>query len=247
MKKTHAFLFALLITILIAVNISVVKTIYSDNNLETVKITRIIDGDTLELEDGRKIRLANINSLEKGQNQFKLSINYLKTFENSSVELEILGIEKYGRILGRIYTPDYLNLELVKQGFASKFLVNEKELKEFASAEEQAVSSQKGIWKKSKHFNCFKIDIDKTNEKILLISNCNNINIGSWLLKDESTRHYIFKNIEIGEITLHTLAGEDNETDIFWNSKTNIWNNNRDSLYLFDKEGYLAYYETYGY
>ena len=247
MEKRHAFIFALLITILIATNISIVKTISSHKSLETVKISRIIDGDTLELEDSRKIRLANINAPEKNLPNYNLSINFLQQFLNTTVQLEIIGIEKYGRILGKIYAPDYLNLELVRYGYASKFLVEESELKKFTKTEEKAVKEELGIWKKSSYFGCFNTEIDKANEKVLLVSDCNNINISSWLLKDESTHQYIFPNIEIGTIILNTKEGDDNETDVFWNSETNIWNNDRDSLYLFDEKGNLAHYETYGY
>ena len=247
MEKRHALIFALLITILIATNISIVKTISSHKSLETVKISRIIDGDTLELEDSRKIRLANINAPEKNLPNYNLSINFLQQFLNTTVQLEIIGIEKYGRILGKIYAPDYLNLELVRQGYASKFLVEEKELNIFAEAEKQAIDSFIGIWKKSDHYNCFKSKINEKDEVVTITNNCNNINIRSWTLKDESRKVYEFLDLELGTIMLHTNEGKDNETDVFWNSETNIWNNDRDSLYLFDEKGNLAHYKTYGY
>ena len=250
MQKHHAFLFALLITILIAANISIIKILSTNNNLEKVKISRIIDGDTFELEDGRKVRLANINTPEKNQPNYILPIQFLSQFQNSTVDLEILGAEKYGRILGRIYTidNDYLNLELVKQGLASKFLVHEDELKSFAQAEEQAIKQEKGIWKKSQYFNCFKSEINAKDEIVTITNQCDKLNINDFLLKDESTKYLKFKNIIINnQLIIHSNEGENNETDIFWNSKTNIWNNDRDSLYLFDKEENLAHYKTYGY
>ena len=48
-------------------------------------------------------------------------------------------------------------------------------------------------------------------------------------------------------ITLHSGSGSDNSTDIFWNSRGDIWNNDRDSSYLFDSSGGIAQYESYGY
>lgn len=250
MQKHPAFLLALLITILIAMNISIIKILSTDNNLETIKITRIVDGDTLELEDGRKVRLANINTPEKNFPNYNLSIEYIQQFINSTANLEILGAEKYGRILGRVYTTNgnYLNLELVKQGFASKFLVEDDELTLFSKAEEQAINQEKGIWKKSEYFNCLKSEIDAKDEIVTIINQCDKLNIASWLLKDESRKYLRFTNTEINDkLIIHTNEGENNETDIFWNAKTNIWNNDRDSLYLFDKEGNLAHYKTYGY
>ncbi len=246
MEKKYAFIFAFIITILIAINFFLFKTQFSPQK-EIVKISLVIDGDTLELEDGRRVRLANINAPEKKTHNYELAINYLNKFQNQSLELEIIGIEKYGRILARIYTPDYVNLELVKQGFASKFLVEESELKEFANAEERAINAGNGIWKKSNFANCLESKIDKIKEEITIANQCHKLNIYSWILKDESTKYYKFKEIEIEKITLHTSIGRDNATDIFWNSKTNIWNNDRDSLYIFDKEGNLVHYKSYGY
>ncbi|MEM4271300.1 MAG: endonuclease, partial [Candidatus Pacearchaeota archaeon] len=66
-------------------------------------------------------------------------------------------------------------------------------------------------------------------------------------IKDESRKIYTFKNITFSSINLHSTIGEDNSTDLFWNSKTDIWNNDRDTLYLFDNEGGIAHYEKYGY
>ncbi len=246
MEKKYALIFALIITIVIAANFYLYKTQFSPNR-ESVIISRVIDGDTIELKDGRKVRLANINTPEKNAPNYELAINYLNKFINSSAELEIIGTEKYGRILAGIYAPDYLNLELVKQGLASKFLVEESELKEFANAEEQAINAGKGIWKKSNFSNCLEIEIDKINEKVTIVNQCYTLNISGFILKDESTKHYKFKEFEIKKITLHSALGKDNATDIFWNSKTSIWNNDRDSLYIFDKEGNLVYYKTYGY
>ncbi len=245
MERKHALLFAFLITLLIFSNVYLFKA--QNKNLETVTISRVLDGDTFELDDGRKIRLANINAPEKNQHGSNLSIEFLKQFLNYSVDLEIIGIEKYSRFLARAYAPNYLNLEMVEKGYASKFLVDSSELNKFASAEEKAINSGLGIWVKSEYYNCITSKVYPDKEIVKLSNKCNNLNISSWVLKDESTKFYSFKGIELGAITLHSSNGTDNKTDIFWNSKSNIWNNDRDSLYLFDNKGNIANYNSYGY
>jgi endonuclease YncB( thermonuclease family) len=246
MKRKHAFIFSLIITILIAVNYSLLSPNISQER-ETVEISRIIDGDTIELKDKRIIRLLNINAPEKNTPNHELSSNFLQNFQNQSVEIEIIGTDKYERTLAKIYTPNYLNLELVEKGLAAKFLVEQSELQKFAEAEEKAIQESKGIWQHSPHFSCIESKIDEIKEIITLQNDCNKINIRSWILKDESTRQYKFENQEIKTLRLHTHEGQDNQTDIFWNSKTNIWNNDRDTLYLFDKEGNIVHYNSYGY
>src|SRR3989344_1114457 len=244
MKRKGALFISLLVTILIFVNLSIINHLSS--NVESVRIDRVIDGDTLELEDGRRIRLLNINAPEKDSLTHELSLNFLKSL-NSSINLEVTGTDKYGRTLGRVYSPEYVNLELVANGLASKFLVDSSELKDFASAEKKAIKEGKGIWSLSPYSNCFEVSINKEEEFVILDNNCPSLKVKDWALKDESRKTYKFNDIKITKVILYTKKGNDNSTDIFWNSDTNIWNNDRDSLYLFDNKGGLASYETYGY
>ncbi|MEI6850300.1 MAG: thermonuclease family protein [archaeon] len=221
---------------------------YNSNAREKVIISRVIDGDTLELDDGRIIRLLNINSPEKGVIGAEKSAEFLSSFQSNQVEIEITGKDKYFRNLAKLYTPNYINLELVQKGLASKFLVQKDELKQFADAEKNAIQNSSGIWEKSYSFNCFNSSIDYKNEIITLENHCPSISTENWTLKDESRTTYYFKrNISSNLFRIHSGFGIDNSTDIFWNSKQPIWNNDRDSLYLFDENKKLVHYETYGY
>ncbi len=246
MEKKYAFFFAILIVLIVVINFYFIKINFSPIR-EKVKIARVIDGDTFELKDGRKIRLLNINTPEKGRAGYELAIEFLKNYEGKDVEIEIKGSDKYNRILARVYGPDYLNLELVEKGFAVKFLVDNNELSRFSISEEDAIENEKGMWRKSPYFGCFDADINSVEEKVEIKNKCNKININNWILRDESRKYYVFGNLEIGKVTLHSYIGEDSKSDIFWNLKNNIWNDGRDSLYIFDKDGGIAYYESYGY
>jgi len=245
MDKKYALLLSLLITGLIASDVYLFSVIQKEQP-ELVMVSKIIDGDTLILQDGRKIRLSNINAPEKNTQIYELSLTYLKQFENKSVRLETGGLDKYGRTLGRIYSPSYINLELVSQGLASKFLVDKSELKEFAEAEKNAVQLSKGIWKHSEYFGCFSVEIDKYEEFVIISNNCKAINIKGWTLKDESTKIFTFQDISIGKVFLYSGEGQDNQLQLYW-KQSNVWNNDRDSLYFFDKNSKIAYYQTYGY
>jgi len=248
MDKKYAFILASLILILILINfLSITTFSVKEQNREKAVISRIIDGDTLKLSDGRTIRLLNINAPEKGTHGANLSAEFLREFENKTVELEITGTDKYKRTLARIYAPEYLNLKLIEQGLASKFLVEKSELSKFSKAEESAIKNSLGIWDKSPYFGCFDSKIDKVDEEVLIINNCAELDVNSWVLKDESRKTYTFKDISLGTITLHSLKGENNLTDLFWQNSGDVWNNDRDSLYLFDSTGRIAKYESYGY
>jgi micrococcal nuclease len=245
MKKSAALMISVLLVFLIALDLN----LFSSNSQprENLVVSRVIDGDTLVLEDDRTIRLLNINSPEKSSPLSNISIDFMKNFVNHTIEVEIIGQDKYKRYLARLYTPYYLNLELVRQGFASKFLVDESELREFSDAEDYAVNNGRGIWKKSPYFGCFSSKIDYLSEKIILNNNCINVDLFQWQLKDESRKIFIFSSIYFNTITIHSSQGIDNSTDIYWNSKESIWNNDRDTLYLFDNQGGLVHHESYGY
>jgi endonuclease YncB( thermonuclease family) len=250
MNKKYALILAFLLAGLVISEVYLIKATQPSSSLESVIVSRVIDGDTLKLEDGRTIRLLNINSPEKGTPNAKLSSDFLKLFENKSISIEITGIDKYKRTLARLYAPDYLNLKLVELGLSSKFLVSDSELKLFSDAEKSAVKNAAGIWNKSEYFGCFESEIDKYNEIIFLKNKCSySINMAGWFLKDESRKTYTFVITlsNSGQINLHSEKGKDNSTDLFWQSTSPIWNNDRDTLYLFDAQGRLAHHEAYGY
>ncbi len=249
MKRKHALVLAFIITGLIASNSYLFSSVRKESSREEVKISRVIDGDTIQLEDGRTIRFLNINSPEKKTSLHNESLKYLKQFENSSVQVQITSSDRYERALARVYSLEnkYLNLEMVEQGLASKFLVDNSELKQFKEAEMLAIKEGRGIWQKSEYSNCFSAEINEREESVILKNSCSGISLKDWLIKDESRKTYTFPEISFNEITLHSEAGEDTPSNIYWNSKQNIWNNDRDSLYLFDAQGRLAHYATYGY
>lgn len=216
---------------------------------EEVIIERVIDGDTFDLIDGRTIRLLNINSPEKSTPHSNLSTSFLKSFENKTVLLSIDEKDKYDRFLGRLYSMEgvYINLELIKKGLASKFLVADYEKSLFSKEEEKAIINSRGIWQKSDYFGCFRITVKYEEELVLIKNSCPAINFYKFYVKDESRKMLILPKTTSKEIYIHTFNGLDNDTDIFWNSQADIWNDDADTLYLFDKENKIAGFYYYGY
>lgn len=245
MNSRRAFIFALLLTLLIASNVYLLTNV--DQKEKNVLITRVIDGDTIEINGNVSVRLVNINSPEKSDPNSEIATDFLKQYQNKTVQIEVLGLDKYRRTLARVYAPDYLNLQIVEQGLATKFLVHNGELDAFSLAEKRAIDSEKGIWKKSKDFGCFKTIISQKKEIVEISNLCAEINLQGFWLRDESRKKYKFGKTISRELKLHTRDGNDTNTELFWGEKTEAWNDDRDSLYIFDSENKLAHYETYGY
>ena len=137
MNKKEALLISLSITLLISINLFYFTNAKSEIKLEKVTVARVIDGDTLVLTDNRTLRLLNINSPEKDSTLAHYSYDYLKEFEDSQLNIQITEKDKYNRYLARLYSQNkaYLNLDMVKKGFALKFLVDSSELRQFKEAE----------------------------------------------------------------------------------------------------------------
>ncbi len=244
MKTSLALILAFLITFLIALNFYYFN---DSKSAKTVIVKRVIDGDTLETADGMTIRLLNINTPEKSEFGYSEAKSFLSRLENRSVEMEVFGVDKYSRILARIYAPEYINLEIVKRGLGKKFLVQESELKPFSEAEKSAIENSIGIWQHSRYYDCFTSKINPEQELVHLENSCPEINLNGWIITDESRKRYKFPDISIEKVNLHTKDGEDNTTDLYWRQKQDVWNNNRDSLYLLDSESKIAHYNFYGY
>jgi endonuclease YncB( thermonuclease family) len=272
MKRRHALLLAALITGLVASNLAILEIQQQDSKTQ-ITIARVIDGDTIETSEGETLRLLNINTPEKNKPGYNQATNYLKQYENHSVLIEDLGADKYQRTLARIYTQEgayiksaqpsipsadllsadqnglvYLNLKIIQEGLAVKFLVDESETKTFAQAETQAIQQQKGIWTHAPEFNCIQSEIDEKAEVITLTNTCSPIQLKDWFLKDESRKTYAFQDITLtNTIALHSGKGNDNQENFYWNLNTNVWNNDRDTLYLFDNQARIVHTKPYGY
>ncbi len=242
-RKLPALAGALLCTLLLAAFFSSTPA----PPRESLAIARVIDGDTLTSTDGRTVRLVNVNTPEKGTRGSEYGTEYLRLFEGREVEIEPLGSDKYGRLLARLYAPEYVNRELVASGFAVKFLVQESERTAFAAAEEEAIAAERGIWRRSPFYGCIQSSVDAPRDLVVLDSTCGPLHIAGWTVRDESRKSYTFSNRTLISLMLVSTAGADNETTVFWKSPTSIWNNDRDTLYVLDADGRVVHHAAYGY
>ena len=96
------------------------KVEIENNESNKTTVTRIIDGDTLELETKQRIRLDNMETAEAGLCGYAQAKEKLEELTlNKKVWVEGEFVDDFGRFLGLVYTDDYLvNLEMVKSGWA---------------------------------------------------------------------------------------------------------------------------------
>lgn len=249
MRKTQALLLSLLATGWIASALYLFSASKSEQ-LETILVSRVIDGDTLETKGGKVLRLANINTPERGTYGYAEASTFLKKYENTTLQARLEGTDKGGRrYVSRVYTlqGEYLNLRIVQEGLASKAWVEPSEKKLFAQAEQEAMRQGKGLWKSSPYANCIQMSINPRNESITLKNRCKTLSLQGWWIKDESRQIYHFTNTSLTTLTLYTHQGTNTATKVYWNKKEDVWNNDADTAYLFDKENRLVSVLVYGY
>jgi micrococcal nuclease len=129
---------------------------YGNNS---VRVKRVIDGDTLLLTSGERVRLIGVNTPETKHPQKPVerfgSDAYLftkKIVEGKEVRLEFdwQKRDKYGRLLAYVYLADgtFLNAEIIRQGYGFAYTKYPfKYLEEFRRYEKEARENKRGLWK----------------------------------------------------------------------------------------------------
>jgi len=128
----------------------------------TEKVSRIIDGDTLEIEGGVKVRLIGIDTPEmKNKNktidcfaaEAKKKAEGLLMNKDVVLEKDVSETDRYGRLLRYVYLDgEMINDKLVKEGYAkmATFPPDVKNAKVFLASEKFARENQSGLWQACK-------------------------------------------------------------------------------------------------
>ena len=118
-------------------------------------VKRVIDGDTVELQNGLVLRYVGITAPEEGENFYKESTEEnRKRVEDKEIKLEYDNYksDKFGRILAYPILPDGTNvsIELVKKGLAELVIYQKRKpfihQSELLKVQEEAKQKHLGIW-----------------------------------------------------------------------------------------------------
>lgn len=117
-----------------------------------IKVTYIVDGDTLDINTGERVRLVCIDTPERGEYYYSEAKNYLSSLVlNEEVELikDVSEIDRYGRLLRYIYlNGDFINELIVKNGYARAYPYSPDTslCPQIQEAEDYAKENNLGIW-----------------------------------------------------------------------------------------------------
>lgn len=120
----------------------------------TATCSRVYDGDTFVASKDNtaeeiKIRLYGIDAPEKGQPYAdKASKKLLRLVHGKQLRILVTDTDRYGRSVCKVYAGNtYVNLEMVRSGYAWHYKQYAAEEADLAKAEKNARKSRKGLWK----------------------------------------------------------------------------------------------------
>ncbi|HUV42996.1 MAG TPA: thermonuclease family protein [Patescibacteria group bacterium] len=130
----------------------------TEEEREEVLVARVIDGDTIEIEGGQKVRYIGIDAPESvdpnepvGCYAQEASEKNKELVLNKKVRLEkdVSEMDRYGRLLRYVWVGDLLvNEYLVREGYAqsSTYPPDVKYQDKFIEAQKKAREEEKGLW-----------------------------------------------------------------------------------------------------
>ena len=128
------------------------------NSKQDAVVARVIDGDTIELVGGQRVRLVQIDTPEKhvecyGDQASTLTRRLLPSGTHVRIEQDprLDQIDQYGRKLAYVWTGDEdVNLTLVRDGAAGVWFFDGRRgryAKELLGAVEEAQAKRRGLWR----------------------------------------------------------------------------------------------------
>lgn len=260
MKTKPIVLLAIVLGIIFLVDITYSGFITTDidfDEFEEATIVRVIDGDTVVLDNGERVRLLGIDTPERGQFLYQESTDYLvERVEGKKVFLA-KGPEdrdKYDRLLRYIYIDNNLvNIELVEKGLATAYIFDEGELTdEIIQAELQAKENKLGIWSHEPdtfcitlhnfHYNAKGNDNENLNNEYVTFRNkCTEPKeITDWVVFDAKNTIFRFPKLILENkttVTLFSGEGTNTQDSLYWGLTQAVWNNDGDKLTMLDQKG----------
>ena len=119
------------------------------------QVTRVLDGDTIEIIGGRRVRYAGIDAPELheryGTAAFELN-STLVSGKTVSIEVSEEKSDLYGRTLAYVWLHDntFVNQKLIEEGYATALAYNKmkkpKYYEVFAKKQIEARTSHRGMW-----------------------------------------------------------------------------------------------------
>ncbi len=215
-----------------------------------VRISKVLDGDTVVLDGGEVLRLLGIDAPEKGQYGYFAAMNRLgQLVEGKEVGLEKdrEGVDSEGRLVRYLWLDGVnVNLLLVRDGLARASIATPNVLHEQSILEAQKSAEREGIglWVSgfeldrnacddrclqvtTFNYDAFGDDCDNLENEYVVIHNycTGSCDFTGWTISNGGIQTYTFKNFSVRPreyFILFTGAGSDTDLYLYWDNKLGI-------------------------
>lgn len=118
-------------------------------------VSRVVDGDTMELKGGDRLRLLALDTPEKGEpyyNEATSLARRLTLSQQARIEFAKRRRDKYGRLLGYLYIDSlFINRTIIDSGYGYVYLFSDNELQSepvrlMLQAQKSAIKRKVGLW-----------------------------------------------------------------------------------------------------
>ena len=151
---------------------SLPRPFLNTQKIKVAYVSRVVDGDTLKLSDGERVRLIGIDTpelhysnkllrdskrthrdIETIQEMGKRAAMFTKGLcdkKKVRLELDVEKRDKYGRCLAYVYLEDgtFVNAKIMEEGYAQVMTIppNVKYADYFLKLEKEARANHRGLW-----------------------------------------------------------------------------------------------------
>jgi micrococcal nuclease len=232
---------------------------------EYAQVAFVVDGDTLELLDGRRVRYIGVNTPETGRPYAAeaLALNEsLVAGQEVWLETDVQESDVYGRLLAYVWVDDVLvNLELVRQGYANAYTVppNGRYTDAFVRAEEEAREAERGMWTSADapvritalHYDGPGSDRVAPNGEWVELTNEGSapVDLSGYTLQDAGLYLYTFDEMTLSPgatVRVYSGRGADTAAELYWGlAGEEIWHSDGNTAYLRDPAGLFVDHFAY--
>jgi len=140
----------------------------ASQSAQLIKVAKVIDGDTIKLEDGQTVRYIGVDTPETKHPQKKLQCYGKEAMRKNKdlvegmmirLEQDISETDKFSRLLRYVFVPTesspsglFVNDYLVREGYAysATFPPDVKYSEYFTQLQQEAQVNKKGLWRDCK-------------------------------------------------------------------------------------------------
>lgn len=233
----------------------------------SARVRNVVDGDTVVLQAGQRLRYLGINAPERGEafaDEATRRNRRLVRGREVKLEFDAEREDRYGRLLAYVWADgEMVNETLLREGLAHVFVIppNLRYYHRFLAIQEEARRRRVGLWGpgglpgplKITHLEAVAPGGERRdlNGEVVRIANVTGhpVDLAGYRIQNDRGRTYVFPQVVLRPgyaLTLYSGRGHDRTTDggpikLYWAANRPVWRNRGDTATLLDPRGHVVH------